>query len=235
MYLSLLLFIIGVLGFVLNRRNLILMLISIEIMLLAITYLILVSSVSFDDILGQTYAIYIISIAGAETAIGLGIFVAFYRLRGSVVLDDEIEYSGPSLRSSRPSPKIGVRKYSTVAKPVANLSLDPWGILLTGLIYFYFGARLRRLKINQYIYIDDAEAVVTKINEAFFLDKIIPFFDVHTIKGNKALNYQDLKKIAYLIRDKEHLASDGKVLKQILQVKSGMNRLRGTVEIEYID
>lgn len=48
MYLSLLLFIIGVLGFVLNRRNLILMLISIEIMLLAITYLILVSSVSFD-------------------------------------------------------------------------------------------------------------------------------------------------------------------------------------------
>jgi NADH-ubiquinone oxidoreductase chain 4L len=53
MYLSLLLFIIGVLGFVLNRRNLILMLISIEIMLLAITYLILVSSVSFDDILGQ--------------------------------------------------------------------------------------------------------------------------------------------------------------------------------------
>ena len=60
MYLSLLLFIIGVLGFVLNRRNLILMLISIEIMLLAITYLILVSSVSFDDILGQTYAIYII-------------------------------------------------------------------------------------------------------------------------------------------------------------------------------
>ena len=87
MYLSLLLFIIGVLGFVLNRRNLILMLISIEIMLLAITYLILVSSVSFDDILGQTYAIYIIAIAGAESAIGLGILVAFYRLRGSIAIE----------------------------------------------------------------------------------------------------------------------------------------------------
>ena len=54
------------------------MLISIEIMLLAITFLILVSSLSFDDILGQTYAIYIIAIAGAESAIGLGILVAFY-------------------------------------------------------------------------------------------------------------------------------------------------------------
>jgi NADH:ubiquinone oxidoreductase subunit K len=80
MNLSLILFLIGILGFVLNRKNIILMLISIEIMLLAITFLILVSSLSFDDILGQTYAIYIIAIAGAESAIGLGILVAFYRL-----------------------------------------------------------------------------------------------------------------------------------------------------------
>ena len=62
------------------------MLISIEIMLLAITFLILVSSFSFDDILGQTYAIYIISIAGAESAIGLAILVAFYRLNSSLIL-----------------------------------------------------------------------------------------------------------------------------------------------------
>lgn len=87
MNLTLILFLIGVLGFVLNRRNIILMLISIEIMLLAITFLILLGSLSFDDILGQTYAIYIISIAGAESAIGLGILVAFYRLRGSVAIE----------------------------------------------------------------------------------------------------------------------------------------------------
>ena len=87
MNLSLILFLIGVLGFVLNRRNIILMLISIEIMLLAITFLILVSSFMFDDILGQVYAIYIISVAGAESAIGLGILVAFYRLRGSVAIE----------------------------------------------------------------------------------------------------------------------------------------------------
>src|SRR6266480_4693570 len=87
MNLSLILFMIGILGFVLNRKNIILMLISIEIMLLAVTFLILVSSLSFDDILGQTYAIYIIAIAGAESAIGLGILVAFYRLRGSVAIE----------------------------------------------------------------------------------------------------------------------------------------------------
>nr|AZP39722.1 NADH dehydrogenase subunit 4L [Arthonia susa] len=87
MNLSLILFLVGILGFVLNRKNIILMLISIEIMLLAITFLILISSLNFDDILGQTYAVFIISVAGAETAIGLGILVAFYRLRGSVAIE----------------------------------------------------------------------------------------------------------------------------------------------------
>ena len=84
---SLILFLIGILGFVLNRKNIILMLISIEIMLLAITFLILITSLSFDDILGQTFSIYIIAIAGAESAIGLGILTAYYRLRGSIAIE----------------------------------------------------------------------------------------------------------------------------------------------------
>lgn len=87
MKLTLILFIIGMLGFVLNRKNIILMLISIEIMLLSITVLILLSSVCFDDILGQIFSIFIIAIAGAESAIGLGILVAFYRLRGSIAIE----------------------------------------------------------------------------------------------------------------------------------------------------
>jgi len=87
MNLSLILFLIGILGFVLNRKNIILMLISIEIMLLSITFLILINSFIFDDILGQVFAIYIISIAGAESAIGLAILVAFYRLRGSITIN----------------------------------------------------------------------------------------------------------------------------------------------------
>ena len=89
MNLSLILFLIGIIGFVLNRKNIILMLISIEIMLLAVTLLILIGSLSFDDILGQTYAVYIISIAGAESAIGLGILVAYYRLRGNISLTSD--------------------------------------------------------------------------------------------------------------------------------------------------
>ena len=87
MNLSLILFLIGMLGFVLNRKNIILMLISIEIMLLSITFLILVNSFSYDDILGQLFGIYIITIAGAESAIGLAILVSYYRLRGNVVIE----------------------------------------------------------------------------------------------------------------------------------------------------
>ena len=80
MNLSLFLFLIGILGFILNRKNLILLIISIEIMLLSVTLLILISSFGFDDNIGQTFAIYIIAIAGAESVIGLSILVAYYRL-----------------------------------------------------------------------------------------------------------------------------------------------------------
>ena len=62
------------------------MIISIEIMLLAVTILILVSSYTFDDSIGQTFSIYIISIAGAESVVGLSILVAYYRIRGNISL-----------------------------------------------------------------------------------------------------------------------------------------------------
>ena len=84
MNLSILLFLIGILGFLLNRKNIILMIIAIEIMLLAVTLLVLISSFGFDDNVGQTFSLYIISIAGAESVIGLSILVAFYRLRGTI-------------------------------------------------------------------------------------------------------------------------------------------------------
>lgn len=84
MILSFTLFLIGILGFVLNRKNIILMLISIEIMLLAVTFLILINSIILEDIIGQIFGIYIIVIAAAESAIGLGILVSYYRLRGNI-------------------------------------------------------------------------------------------------------------------------------------------------------
>ena len=84
MILSLLLFLISILGFTLNRKNIILLIICIEMMLLAATLLVLISSFGFDDNVGQTFSLYIISIAGAESVIGLSILVAFYRLRGTI-------------------------------------------------------------------------------------------------------------------------------------------------------
>lgn len=86
MALPLVLFLIGVLGFVLNRRNLIQLLISIELILLAVTLLVLIAADEYNDATGQTFGVYIIVIAGAESAIGLGILVAYYRLRGTIAL-----------------------------------------------------------------------------------------------------------------------------------------------------
>jgi len=83
---SLSLFLIGILGFILNRKNIILLLISLEIMLLAITLLFLITSYNFDDNIGQIFGIYIIAIAGAESVIGLSILIAYYRLKGSISL-----------------------------------------------------------------------------------------------------------------------------------------------------
>jgi NADH-ubiquinone oxidoreductase chain 4L len=80
------LFLIGVLGFILNRKNIILLIISLEIMLLAVTLLFLTSSFNFDDNIGQTFGIYIIAIAGAESVIGLSILIAYYRLKGTISL-----------------------------------------------------------------------------------------------------------------------------------------------------
>lgn len=86
MLLSLLIFFIGILGFVLNRKNIILMLISLEIMLLGIVLNLLINSLIFDDALAQSFSIYILCLAGAESAIGLAIIIAFYRLKGNLIL-----------------------------------------------------------------------------------------------------------------------------------------------------
>jgi NADH-ubiquinone oxidoreductase chain 4L len=65
------------------------MLISIEIMLLSITLVILINSLAFDDSIGQIFALFIIALAGAESAIGLSILVVYYRLNGNISLINE--------------------------------------------------------------------------------------------------------------------------------------------------
>ena len=84
--LTILLFLCGLAGFILNRNNVILLIVAIELLLLAVTLLILITSFELNDNAGQTYSIYIISIAGAESIIGLSIIVAYYKLRGNLLL-----------------------------------------------------------------------------------------------------------------------------------------------------
>lgn len=57
-----------------------------EIILLAVTLLILIAAYQYNDATGQTFGVYIIIVAGAESAIGLGILVAYYRIRGTIAL-----------------------------------------------------------------------------------------------------------------------------------------------------
>jgi NADH-quinone oxidoreductase subunit K len=84
---ALLLFIIGLAGIVLNRRNIVVMLMSIELMLLAVNLNFVLFSVYLDDVLGQLFAILILTVAAAESAIGLAILVVYYRVRGSVTVE----------------------------------------------------------------------------------------------------------------------------------------------------
>jgi NADH-ubiquinone oxidoreductase chain 4L len=66
------------------------MLVSIEIMLLSITLIILINSIAFNDNTGQNFALFIIALAGAESAIGLSILVVFYKLTGAISLTNNV-------------------------------------------------------------------------------------------------------------------------------------------------
>lgn len=83
---GIILFVLGVLGIVLNRSNLIIMLMSIELMLLAISFLFLINSVVIDNLIGQIFTIMVLTVAAAESAIGLAILVAYYRIRGTIAV-----------------------------------------------------------------------------------------------------------------------------------------------------
>ena len=71
----------------LNRKNIILMLMSIELMLLAVNFNFIIFSVFLDDIVGQIFALFILTVAAAESAIGLAILVVYYRIRGTVSIE----------------------------------------------------------------------------------------------------------------------------------------------------
>nr|WJJ70023.1 NADH dehydrogenase subunit 4L [Physonectae sp.] len=77
-------FILSIIGIILNRTNIILILICIEIMLLSISLNFILHSLILKTILGQIYSLYIITVAAVESAIGLSIMISFYKLKGSI-------------------------------------------------------------------------------------------------------------------------------------------------------
>ena len=71
----------------LNRKNIILMLMSIELMLLAVNLNLIIFSVFLDDVVGQLFALFILTVAAAESAVGLSILVVYYRIRGTISIE----------------------------------------------------------------------------------------------------------------------------------------------------
>ena len=81
-------FTIGVSGIFLNRKNVIVILMSVELMLLAVNINFVAFSASLHDLTGQVFAIFVLTVAAAEAAVGLAILVVYYRNRGSISVTD---------------------------------------------------------------------------------------------------------------------------------------------------
>ncbi len=86
--LAALLFTIGVFGIFLNRKNVIVILMSIELMLLAVNINFVAFSAYLGDLTGQVFTMFILTVAAAEAAIGLAILVTFFRNKGSIAVED---------------------------------------------------------------------------------------------------------------------------------------------------
>lgn len=82
------LFTLGIFGIFLNRKNVIVILMSVELILLAVNINLVAFSVYLHDVVGQIYAMFVLTVAAAEAAVGLAILVTFFRNRGDISVDD---------------------------------------------------------------------------------------------------------------------------------------------------
>ena len=92
--LAAILFTIGVFGIFLNRKNVIVILMSIELMLLAVNINFITFSAYLDDLVGQVFVMFVLTVAAAEAAIGLAILIVFFRNKGSIAVEDLCEMKG---------------------------------------------------------------------------------------------------------------------------------------------
>lgn len=82
------LFTMGIMGIFLNRKNIIVILMSVELILLAVNINLVTFSTHLGDLVGQVFSIFVLTVAAAEAAIGLAILVIFFRNRGSIAVED---------------------------------------------------------------------------------------------------------------------------------------------------
>ncbi|MEN3747008.1 NADH-quinone oxidoreductase subunit NuoK [Sphingomonas sp. HF-S3] len=85
---SAILFTLGVLGIFMNRKNLIIILMAIELILLAVNLNFVAFSAQLNDLVGQVFAMFVLTVAAGEAAIGLAILVIYFRGRGTIAVDD---------------------------------------------------------------------------------------------------------------------------------------------------
>ncbi len=83
-----LVFVIGVLGIFLNRKNVIIILMSIELILLSVSINFVTFSAYLNDLFGQVFVMFVLTVAAAESAIGLAILMVYFRNRGSIAVED---------------------------------------------------------------------------------------------------------------------------------------------------
>lgn len=87
LFLSNSLYLIGLFGILLNRRNIIILLMSIELVLLGCNLNFIIFSYALDDMIGQMFALLVLTVAAAESAVGLAILVIYFRVRGNILVD----------------------------------------------------------------------------------------------------------------------------------------------------
>jgi NADH-quinone oxidoreductase subunit K len=85
---SAILFALGVLGIIINRKNVIIILMSIELILLAVNINLVAFSAYLGDLVGQIFSMFVLTVAAGEAAIGLAILVIYFRARGTIAVDD---------------------------------------------------------------------------------------------------------------------------------------------------
>jgi NADH-quinone oxidoreductase subunit K len=91
---SSILFVLGVLGIFLNRKNVIVILMAIELILLAVNINLVAFSAFLNDLTGQIFAMFVLTVAAGEAAIGLAILVLYFRDRGTIAVDDVSHLKG---------------------------------------------------------------------------------------------------------------------------------------------